>query len=47
MLDQPDSNLLKQAYRCATRSLPLPVTDPETGEPQLDEQGQPVTVESN
>jgi len=47
VLDQPDSNLLKQAYRCATRAIPMPVTDPDTGVPQLDEQGQPLTVESN
>lgn len=47
VLNQPDSNLLRQAYLCATRSLPVPVTDPATGEPQVDAEGAPVTTESN
>ena len=47
VLNAPESNLVKQAYRCATRAIPVPVCDPETGEPQLDAAGAPVTVESN
>ena len=47
VLNQPDSNLLKQAYLCATRSIPIPVADPDTGEPLVDEHGVPMTTESN
>lgn len=41
------TNLIRQAYRCATRSVLVPDRDPETHEPRLDAQGQPVLVEAN
>jgi hypothetical protein len=47
VLNQADSNLLRQAYRCATRSIPVPVIDPATGEPQVDANGSRLTTESN
>ena len=47
VLNQPDSNMLRQAYRCATRSIPVPVIDPATGEPHIDANGAHLTTESN